>query len=256
MNDLIKYSLAVIVLIAIELTFASEKKKIFRKYFAQDIFYTIFNKLFAFYLGGFFIFYLMNGRPFSWQGFGPLSELPLWLQVVLVIFIRDFFSYWIHRIFHSKLLWPFHQIHHQASPVDWLSSYRFHAFNFVFYILRVPALFFLGFHGKAILILAFITEFQTFFSHANVSWDFGFLKKILVSPRFHRFHHEKRGIAGHSNYSTIFSFWDVLFGTYYSKETLPEEAGLDYEYHENLLDQFTSPFKESFSYLKNYIMKR
>ncbi len=256
-NDIFKYSIAVIVLILLELLFASEKNKpFFRKYFFHDICYTIINKGFAFGLGGFFIFYLMDGRPFIWRGFGPLRYLPLWGQIAIVILMRDLLAYWIHRIFHSKVLWPFHQIHHQAAPVDWLSSYRFHPFNFMFYILRVPTLYYLGFSGKAIVLLSFITEFHSFFTHANLSWNFGIFKKILVSPRFHRFHHEKRGIAGHSNYSTIFSFWDILFCTYYYKDELPAEAGLDYDYHQGLWGQFFSPFKESYLLIKTYFSKR
>ena len=33
--------------------------------------------------------------------------------------------------------------------------------------------------------------FYRFGSLANVSWDFGFLRGVLASPRFHRWHNKK-----------------------------------------------------------------
>ena len=40
--------------------------------------------------------------------------------------IGDFFSYWRHRLEHTRLLWPAHAIHHSDTDLTWLTIGRFH----------------------------------------------------------------------------------------------------------------------------------
>lgn len=226
--------------------FASTKQPLYHKQTFQNIFYTVVNKIYSTTLVFFFISWLTKGSPLTWEGFGPLARLSFPTQVFSALLLRDFVSYWIHRISHKKPLWFFHQIHHQAFPVDWLTTYRFHPINFLLYVMRIPFLFSMGLSFKAIVAYNFLLEFQNYLSHTNIDWKFGFLKKILVSPHFHRLHHEKDQIPGNSNFATIFSFWDVLFNTYYYTEDPPANPGLSYKYHENLKSQMIHPFKETF----------
>ena len=53
-------------------------------------------------------------------------------------------------------------------------------------------------------------------SHANLRWDFGPLRYILNSPRFHAWHHavEMHGRAG-QNFGVTLAVWDWLSGTAY-----------------------------------------
>src|SRR6478672_6769131 len=53
---------------------------------------------------------LLFGREESWAS--PLKDLPLWQQCVAIQLIQDVLLYWIHRIFHTRLAWNFHSIHH------------------------------------------------------------------------------------------------------------------------------------------------
>jgi sterol desaturase/sphingolipid hydroxylase (fatty acid hydroxylase superfamily) len=40
-------------------------------------------------------------------GFGPLSRLPLWGQILVGLTVVDFSGYWVHRLFHGPL-WRIH----------------------------------------------------------------------------------------------------------------------------------------------------
>ena len=65
----------------------------------------------------------------AYRGFGPLSRLPVWVQVILIYVQADFIGYWSHRFFHSRRWWPFHAVHHSSEELDWLGSVRVHPVN-------------------------------------------------------------------------------------------------------------------------------
>ena len=74
-------------------------------------------------------------------------------------------------------------------------------------------------------ILLFLTKFVESLSHANLRWNLGWLRHLIVSPQFHRVHH---GIGvGHEgaqqgvNFAVVFSFWDKLFGTADLRDAYP-----------------------------------
>ncbi len=247
------FLIAFTLFILIERFFADSKYNFLRRfYFKQDLVYTLCNQLTATALGGYFIFLMGGPKPLAWPGHGFAGSLPLPLQLGLALLIKDLASYFIHRAFHSKWLWPFHQVHHQSEPVDWLSSYRFHPVNFVAYIFRIPLLFALGFNGKSIITIFALTEFYAFFVHLNINLRLGILRFIFVSPINHRFHHEKAMKPGNSNFATIFSFWDLLFGTYYDSPTKPIDPGVSSPTEKTLAGQLVKPFNE----IRNMISKR
>jgi sterol desaturase/sphingolipid hydroxylase (fatty acid hydroxylase superfamily) len=55
------------------------------------------------------------------------------------------------------------------------------------------------------------------FSHANIKLPGKFdrtLRVILVTPRIHAVHHSDHQPETDSNYGTVLTIWDRLFGTY------------------------------------------
>ena len=60
-----------------------------------------------------------------------INSQNLIFQVLIALFILDFFGYLRHRLMHSKYLWPFHSIHHSSRQIDWLSTERNHPINFL-----------------------------------------------------------------------------------------------------------------------------
>jgi len=47
--------------------------------------------------------------------------------------------------------------------------------------------------------------------HANVNWGFGPLRYVIVSPAYHRLHHDRDDRRG-VNLGTVLVLWDVLAG--------------------------------------------
>lgn len=181
----------------------------------------------------------------DYHGFGPLSLQPLWLQAIEMVLIADFVDYWTHRFVHSPKLWPIHAIHHSPSELSWLSSARVHPFNDLLTRTgQIVPLVALGYSAKAVVILVPFLTFYVMFLHANIRWDFGVFRWVLVSPAYHRWHHSTDEAALDKNYAGILPFWDILFGTVYFPKSLPTKFGLNHDsLSESLASHLYFPFR-------------
>lgn len=178
------------------------------------------------------------------QGFGPVSRQPVWLQVIEIYAAVDFIGYWTHRLFHRGKWWPFHAVHHSSEDLDWLSSVRLHPVNdLVSKFCQVTPLLLLGFNTVATLSAAPFFTFYAIFIHAAVDWDYGPLRGIIASPVFHRWHHSKDREAWDKNFAGLFVFWDRIFGTYYMPAgRVPENFGIPEEFPKGIIGQLIEPF--------------
>lgn len=179
------------------------------------------------------------------DGFGPLSRLPLWAQAAAMLVIADFIGYWMHRLFHRGRFWNFHAVHHSSVDLDWLSSVRVHPVNdALMKIAAVLPLIALGFKPDALAVITPILTIMAILVHANIDWDFGPLRRIIVSPRFHRWHHTDEAEAIDKNFAGLFPIWDIMFGTYYMpKNQLPSRFGTATPVPASLLGQLWFPFR-------------
>ena len=174
------------------------------------------------------------------------TALPLWIQIPLILFLADLLAYWTHRFFHSRMLWPFHAIHHSSTTVDWLSSVRLHPVNdVVARVVQVLPLYWMGFNGAA---LAAFVPFLTIYAlllHANVDWSYGRLRFVVASPMFHRWHHTSEEEGLDTNFAGLFPFIDLAFGTFYMpRGQRPERFGVTGEaVPDGLLAQLAYPFR-------------
>jgi sterol desaturase/sphingolipid hydroxylase (fatty acid hydroxylase superfamily) len=180
------------------------------------------------------------------QGHGPLGRQSPLAQVMQMIVLIDFVGYWLHRAFHSKPLWSFHVIHHSSVELDWLSAARVHPVNDIanktLQAAIVVAL------GYAPILLAGALPFFTayaIFQHANVTWDFGTLRAVFASSRFHRWHHTSAQAGRDKNFAGLLLLWDILFGTYYMPSKQPAQFGVDDPVPTNLVGQLLWPFRPS-----------
>jgi sterol desaturase/sphingolipid hydroxylase (fatty acid hydroxylase superfamily) len=250
--------LALIFLVLQKLSPGQRGQSFFRRGFGLDLIYWFFTPLISGLISRIAI--IMTALPLiivlglSWKtfqhhgyhGFGPLSRQPLWLQGVEIFVLGDLMSYWMHRLFHGRALWPFHAVHHCSTDVDWLSSVRLHPLNeAVTRSVEVIPLFLTGFNPGTLAAYIPLITLYALFLHANVNWSFGSLRYVIASPVFHRWHHSKEPEAIDKNFAGFVAFWDVLFGTFYvPKDKVPVNFGVSDPIPESLWGQLTHPFRQ------------
>jgi sterol desaturase/sphingolipid hydroxylase (fatty acid hydroxylase superfamily) len=185
-------------------------------------------------------------KNFLLTGFGPVSRLPLWAQCLGILVLSDFIDYWTHRTLHRGRLWRIHAIHHSPEEMNWLSSSRVHPLNDLItrscQLLPIAAL---GFSAAAVVSVVPLVAFYVMFLHANLRWDFGPLRWVLVSPAYHRWHHTSDAEGLDKNFAGIFPLWDLLFGTAHFPRALPRKYGLvGYQLPESLSAHMLFPFTD------------
>jgi sterol desaturase/sphingolipid hydroxylase (fatty acid hydroxylase superfamily) len=145
-----------------------------------------------------------------------LRGLPFALQLALGLAVADFLSYWMHRAFHTGPLWRLHAIHHSPPQLDWLSSVRLHPLNqAAMNVAQALPLLWLGFDPRVFAAVAPLLTFYAIFVHANVRFDFGPLRSVIATPRFHRWHHTSESEGRDKNFAGLLPVWDLLFGTFH-----------------------------------------
>jgi sterol desaturase/sphingolipid hydroxylase (fatty acid hydroxylase superfamily) len=155
------------------------------------------------------------------QGFNEwrqwIAQQPLIVQVIEIMLLTDFVQYWFHRAFHEvPFLWKFHAVHHSAQKMDWLAGSRMHIVEIVgLRGMTIIPMFVLGFSQSALHVYIWVVYLNATFVHANVRFNVEWLKPILVTPRFHHWHHGIEKEAINVNFAIHFPWLDKLFGTYY-----------------------------------------
>lgn len=84
----------------------------------------------------------------------------------------------------------------------------------------------LGFSEVALYGYVVIVVVQATFIHANVRWEFPGLRRLVVTPCYHHWHHAAERQAVNRNYSVHTPLWDRLFGTLYMPGRWPRAYGL------------------------------
>jgi lathosterol oxidase len=157
----------------------------------------------------------------AWQAAAfdvQVANLPLVLQVFVIMFVADLAQYWVHRGFHRiGWAWPFHAIHHSSRAMDWLAGSRLHVVDIVVTraLILVP-LFALGFAESALYIWLGIVAVQATLNHVNMRFRFRWIEQLLVTPRFHHWHHALHPVD--KNFAVHFPWIDRLFGTFHMPE--------------------------------------
>ena len=110
--------------------------------------------------------------------------------------------------------------------MDWLAGSRLHVVDIVITraLILVP-LFVLGFSEPALYIWLVIVATQATFIHVNMRFSFPVIEQLLVTPRFHHWHHAVAPID--KNFAVHFPWIDRLFGTYHLPPgKWPDEVGI------------------------------
>ncbi|SFI14521.1 Fatty acid hydroxylase superfamily protein [Collimonas sp. OK307] len=198
-----------------------------------DFIYTVLYRLGAFSMLVFFLvdplmakvtelLHLQGLNPFNLENLLPgFTDQPL-ITFLMYLLVLDLCEYWYHRAQHNVgWLWGLHSLHHSQQNMNLWSDDRNHLLDGLIHdvMLALVALA-IGVEPTQYVLLVSITRMLQSLQHANVRIHFGRLGDVIVvSPRFHRWHHaigighesKGRGTLGGHNFGVLFAFWDILF---------------------------------------------
>jgi sterol desaturase/sphingolipid hydroxylase (fatty acid hydroxylase superfamily) len=201
-----------------------KNQSIIRKDFFLDGFYMFFN---------FFLFSLIGYNALSNVGvhafnnflllFGienlaaiNVQSLPDWAQLLLLLVLKDFIGWNVHRILHRvPFLWEFHKVHHSVEEMGFAAHLRFHWMETIVYrSFEYIPLAIIGFGINDFIVVHIFTLAIGHLNHSNIKLNWGPLKFLLNSPQMHIWHHAKTLPSKYgSNFGITFSMWDYIFGT-------------------------------------------
>ena len=150
---------------------------------------------------------------------GLLSRLPRPLRFLAGILLLDYTLWWWHRANHVvPALWRFHVVHHLDRDLDVSTALRFHfgemALAAVFRAAQVRVL---GVDRDALGWWQTMLLISILFHHSNIDLGSdadGQLMRFLVTPRMHGIHHADVFELTNSNWSSLFTWWDMLHRTF------------------------------------------
>ncbi len=248
---ILNLTLTGIVFLPLERLFRRKNQSVFRFEWREDLLYFLISSIMV--------------QSFTYLSFAPsnlilattqLSSIqaavvsqPLWLQFFEIMFLTDLVQYWVHRLFHRlPWLWKFHAVHHSARTLDWLAGSRMHVVEIICLRgLTVIPMTVLGFDQSMIYVYLIVVYLYATYIHSNIKFDLEWIKPILVTPRFHHWHHGIEKEAIDVNFSIHFPLFDRLFGTYYMpKGKWPSGVGVNgHPVPSGYWKQFIYPFTKS-----------
>jgi sterol desaturase/sphingolipid hydroxylase (fatty acid hydroxylase superfamily) len=189
------------------------------------------------------------------QKFGLLH----WLDVsplvgaLIGLLVFDCWQYWWHRINHViPFLWRFHAVHHSDAAMDASSAVRFHTVEIMYSsAIRLLILPLIGLSISHLLIYELILLPIILFHHSNIAIPAQldkFLRILIVTPRIHWVHHSHIREETDSNYASLLSVWDRLFGSFRLRDD-PQNIrlGLGDRFDESAWDSLLGMIKQPFN---------
>jgi sterol desaturase/sphingolipid hydroxylase (fatty acid hydroxylase superfamily) len=257
------YGLIIISLViwGLEMIFPWRKNQsIFRKDFWLDTFYMFFN----FFLLNLIVLIALSNMTAqlfndilgiiglsvaNFQLF-EINTLPFFLRIFVFFIIIDFVQWCTHRLLHKfDFLWNFHKVHHSVKQMGFAAHLRYHWMEPVVYnsLKYIPLAIIGGFSARDVALVHFFNITIGHLNHANINWDYGFLKYVLNNPKMHIWHHAKKLPKERQNgvnFGITLSIWDYIFKTNYIPHSGRDiELGFngDERFPENFLKQELYP---------------
>jgi sterol desaturase/sphingolipid hydroxylase (fatty acid hydroxylase superfamily) len=142
----------------------------------------------------------------------PFAGFPRWALVAVVLVLIDLAN-WTSHLYNHRVdaFWRFHALHHSQEEMSILTSFRAHPLVHTSFQLTAVPLIVLGTGGAVPASVLVVYVLLSTMPHANVNWGLGPLRYVLVSPAYHRLHHD-RGDRRGVNLGTVLVLWDVLAG--------------------------------------------
>ena len=152
-------------------------------------------------------------------GLCPVLGLGWPACAALTFVLFDLWMYAWHRANHRiPVLWRLHRVHHTDPAMDCTTALRFHPGEILLSTLaNCLVLMALGMSLGMLVVYKSVMVLVILFHHSNLAVPAGLdarLRRVVVPPSMHRVHHSSNRAETDSNYGTVFSVWDRLFGSY------------------------------------------
>ncbi len=223
------------------------------KHILRNVSIAVLNGLLYGIIFGIAVQWITNWTSSNSFGLFPWISLAWPWELFFTILLLDAVIYFWHVILHkTPLLWRFHLVHHVDSRLDFTSGFRFHVGEmFASMFFHLPFYFLLGVSFDALLVYQLLLLLFTPFGHMNMklpTWLDTIMRLVFVTPNYHQVHHSQKALEAHSNYSTMFSFWDRLFHSYTPRRDIENiETGFQgFEKNMSLKKIMTLPFWKSY----------
>ncbi|MDK2971333.1 MAG: hypothetical protein PWP23_1088 [Candidatus Sumerlaeota bacterium] len=147
------------------------------------------------------------------------APLPEWAKAIAALLLFDCWMYWWHRINHVvPFLWRFHRVHHSDPRMDVTTALRFHPGEIVLSTAaRLLVVNLIGMDLRCLALYELIALPIVAFHHSNIAMPRradSAIRWLVVTPWMHWVHHSTERAETNSNYSSVLSLWDRLFGSY------------------------------------------
>lgn len=157
---------------------------------------------------------------------GMFASLVLMITSLAALDLGLYISHWLqHKI---GFLWEFHKIHHTATTLTPMTTFRRHPVDLVLdgnisgvltgFVFGVsdylsggnlsPAMI-LGVNAINFMYLIFVSHLQ----HTHIAISFGWFDRLFISPLMHQVHHSRERKHIDRNMGVIFAIWDGIAGT-------------------------------------------
>ena len=189
----------------------------------------------------------------AWQGLLPLFiESSLILGMVSLL-LFDMWQYFWHRILHRvPFFWRFHAVHHADEAMNVTTATRFHLGEILLSnAMRLVILTLTGIPLWVVVLYESLSLPVILLHHSNIKLSERLerlLGLVFVLPKMHWVHHSSFYKQTDSNFSSFFSIWDRIFGTYVAVDSVESlNIGLNKkawnpEDNKNILRLFARPF--------------
>ncbi len=144
---------------------------------------------------------------------GLVAGAPWGLQFVAAVLIAELTAYWVHRLQHKVPgLWRIHSVHHSSETVRWWSAFRFHPVDTAVSH-GVPVIVAAACGTRPSVLVPYIAAVTvvTVLAHADVHVPGTAMHRVVVTPAFHRSHHELGREV--TNFALVLPLCDLVFRT-------------------------------------------
>lgn len=145
----------------------------------------------------------------------PRPDQFSWIQFIFCLFLVDFVYYVSHRLHHKfRFLWMIHSVHHSDHRYNMSTYLRASVIQQLYGGLLFIPILATGIEPKTIVAAASVLFVYQFICHSSYITFPTFLGYVLILPQIHKIHHDQEMKHQMSNYGSVFSIWDRMFGTY------------------------------------------